>query len=59
MRLVSPASFGIIGDLNVELGMMCTDENDIKELNEMYGLLCWQRYDHDLGGLNKTCRTAS
>ena len=29
--------FYIIGDLNVELEMMCTDENDIEELNEMYG----------------------
>ena len=43
----------ITGDLNVELGMMCTDENDIEELNEMYGPLCWQGYDHDPGGYKK------
>ena len=40
----------MVGDLNVELGMICTDENDIEELNEMYGPLCWLRYDHDPGG---------
>ena len=32
----------IAGDLNVDLGMMCTDENDIEELTVIYGLLCWQ-----------------
>ena len=35
----------ITGDLNVELGLMCTDEKDIEELNEMYGPLCWQGHD--------------
>ena len=30
----------IIGDLHVELGLMCTDEQDIEELNEMYKPLC-------------------
>ena len=67
MRLVSPASFGssvkgaeevqnkfyITGDLNVELMMLCTDENDIEELNEKYGPLCWQGYDHNPGGYRK------
>ena len=67
MRLVSPASNGssvkgakevqkkfyITGDLNVELGMICTDENDIEELNEMYGPLCWHVYVHDPGGYKK------
>ena len=43
----------ITGDLNVELGMICTYENDIEELNEMYGALFRQRYDHDFGGCNK------
>ena len=43
----------ITGDLNVELGLMCTDEKDIEELNEMYGLLCWQGYDHDPGSFKK------
>ena len=33
--------------------MMCTDEKDIEELNEMYGLLCWQGYDKDPGGFKK------
>ena len=32
--------FYITGDLHVELGMMCTDEKDIEEVNEMYGPLC-------------------
>ena len=32
---------------------MCTDEKDIEELNEMYGPLCWQIYDHDPGGYKK------
>ena len=68
MRLVSPASFGssvkgveevqktfyITGDFNVELGMRCTDEHDIEELNEMYGPLCWQGYDHDPDGYKKS-----
>ena len=42
--------FYITGDINVVLGMMCTDENDIEDLNEMYGPLCWQGYDRDPGG---------
>ena len=42
--------FYISGDLNVELGMMCTDEDDIEELNEIYGSLCWQGHKHDPGG---------
>ena len=28
-------------------------KNDIEELKEMYGLLCWQGYEHDPGGCNK------
>ena len=46
--------FYITGDLNVELGLMCTDEKDIEELTEMYGPLCWQGYDKDPGGFKKT-----
>ena len=42
--------FHITGDLNVELGMMCTDEKDIEELEERYGPLCCQGYDKDPGG---------
>ena len=45
--------FHITCDLIVELGMICTDEKDIEELNEMYGPLCWQRYDHDPGAYKK------
>ena len=37
--------FYITGDLNV-LGVMCTDETDIEDLNEI-GPLCWQGYDHE------------
>ena len=29
--------------------MMCTDEKDIEELNDMSGPLCWQGYDKDPG----------
>ena len=45
--------FHITGNLNVELGMMCTDENDIEKLTGIYGLLCWQGYDKDPGGFKK------
>ena len=31
-----------ISDLIVELGLLCADEDDIGELNEMYAPLCWQ-----------------
>ena len=47
--------FHITGDFNVELGLMCTDENDSEELTNMYGPLCWQGYDKDPGGFKKTC----
>ena len=33
--------------------MMWTDGSDTEELNEMYGLLCWQGYDKDSGGFKK------
>ena len=42
--------FYVTVDLNVELGLMCTDEKDIEELNVMYGPLCWQGYERDHGG---------
>ena len=41
--------FYITGHVNVELGLMCTDENDNEELTKMYGPLCWQGYDKDSG----------
>ena len=43
----------ITGDLNVELGILCTDEDDIGGLDEMRGLLCWQKCENDHGGFNK------
>ena len=45
--------FYITGDLNVELGLMCTDEKGIEELSEMYGPLCWQGYVKNPGGFKK------
>ena len=45
--------FYITGDLNVELGMMCTDEQDIEELTDIYGPLGWQGYDQDPEGFKK------
>ena len=33
--------------------MMCTDEKDIEELEEMYGPLCWQGSDKGPGGFKK------
>ena len=39
------------GDLNVELGLLCTDDFD--ELNEMYGPLCWQGCENDHGHFKK------
>ena len=47
--------FYITSDFNVELGLMCTGENDEEELTKLYGPLCWQGYDKDLGGLKKSC----
>ena len=47
--------FHITGDFNVELGLMCTDENDGEELTKMYGPLCRQGYDKDRGGFKKPC----
>ena len=41
------------GDTIVDLGMMCTDEKDIGELQEMCGPLCWQGYNKDPGGFKK------
>ena len=46
-------TFSIAGDLNVELGLMCTDESDIEEFNEIFDPLCWQGYTHDPGGHKK------
>ena len=45
--------FYIICELDVDLGMMCADENDIEELMVIYGPLYWQEYDKDPGGFKK------
>ena len=45
--------FYITVDFNVELCLMCTDENDEEELTKLYGPLCWQGYDKDPGGFKK------
>ena len=45
--------FYITGDFNVELGLMCTVENDEEELTKLYGPLCWQLYHKDPGGFKK------
>ena len=47
-------NFYIAGDINAELGLMCTDENEEEEeLTKLYGPLCWQGYDKDPGGFKK------
>ena len=45
--------FYFSGDLKVELGLLCTDEDDIGEFNEMCGPLCWQGCENDHGGFKK------
>ena len=32
---------------------MCTSEEDVEELIDMYGPLCWQGYETDRGGFKK------
>ena len=51
-----PRHFYIAGDFNVELGFLCTDDDDVEELDEMYGPLCWQGCDTDQGGFKKLMR---
>ena len=46
--------FFFTGDLDVELGMMCTDEKDTEELMGMYCPLCWQGHDKVPGVLQET-----
>ena len=62
-------SFYIAGDLNIELGLPCTDGDDEGELSEICGPQCWQGCDADPGGFWKLmwhdmmneciCKTAS
>ena len=52
-RRAGTKEFFITGDLNVELGLLCTDEDDIGEFKEMYGPLCWQGCERDHGVFRK------
>ena len=52
-RKVGAMNFYIAGDINVELGLMCTNENEEDELTKLYGPLCWQGYDKGTGGFKK------
>ena len=45
--------FYIASDFDVELGLMCTEENENEEPTKMYAPLCWQRYVKDPGGFKK------
>ena len=45
--------FYVTSDFNVELGLMCADENSKEKLTKLYGLFCWQRYDEDPRGFKK------
>ena len=38
-------NFYIAGYINVEFGLMCTDEKEEEEFTKLYGLLCWQGYE--------------
>ena len=48
-----PKNSAFTGYLNAELGLLRTDEDDIEELNEMYGPLCWQGCENDHGGFKE------
>ena len=48
--VVRRKDFYITCDLNVELVFLCTDEDDVKKLNDMYGPLIWKESDTDQGG---------
>ena len=39
--------------LNIELGLLCTVDDDVGEFSEMYGRQCWQGCDADPGGFQK------
>ena len=39
--------FYIAGDLDIELGLLCTVDYDVEELSDMYGPQCWQDCDAD------------
>ena len=41
--------FHIASDLNIELGLLCSIDDDVGEVSEMYGPQCWQGCDVDVG----------
>ena len=45
--------FFVAGDLNIQLGLLCTGDGEDDELLDMYGPPCWQNYDADPGGFKK------
>ena len=47
-------NYYIAGDINVEFGLMCTDENDEEDLTKLYVPLCWQGNDKDPDGFKKS-----
>ena len=52
-RRAEAKKFYIVDDLNVELGLLCTYDEHVEELREMYGPLRWQGCDDDQGGFKK------
>ena len=49
-RRAGAKDFHITSDFNVEVGLLCTEDDDNDELNEMYGPFCWQGWENDQGG---------
>ena len=52
-RRAGAKHFYIARGLSVELGLLGTDDDDVEELNEMYGPLFWQGCENDQGGFKK------
>ena len=52
-RRAGAKTFYIAGDLNVELGLLCTSDDDVEELTELHGPFCWQGCENDQGGVKK------
>ena len=48
-----PKRFYIAGDFNIELGLLCADDDEDEEIYDMYGPKCWPGCDTDPGGLQK------
>ena len=46
--------FFIAGFFNIELGLLCTVQDEDEEMQGMYGPQCWHGCDGDPGGLKKT-----